>query len=95
MSKVVQRLFPFVKQIQSMLDALIQSSRIEKAFIFDLVSKIFIATDSNPTDILSHYEICSELIDVLIDVSCIYGDNSQSTFSSARFNNQTIMEDSG
>ena len=58
-----------------MLDILIQSSRIEKAFVFDLVSKIFIATDSNQTDILSHYEICSELIDVLIDVSCIYGDN--------------------
>ena len=41
-------------------------------FLFDVVSKIYIATDSNPVD-MKHYEICSELIDVLIDVSCIYG----------------------
>jgi Ras-related GTP-binding protein C/D len=75
LSKVVQSLFPFVSHITNMLDHLITSCKIEKSFIFDLVSKIFIATDSSPVDI-QHYEICSELIDVLIDVSCIYGDNS-------------------
>ena len=55
-----------------MLDSLIQNSKIEKVFLFDVISKIYIATDSNPVD-MKHYEICSELIDVLIDVSCIYG----------------------
>jgi Ras-related GTP-binding protein C/D len=48
---------------------------VEKAFIIDIISKIFIATDSNPVDI-THYEICSELIDVLIDMSCIYGNGN-------------------
>ena len=54
------------------MDSLIQNSKIEKAFLFDVISKIYIATDSNQVD-MKHYEICSELIDVLIDVSCIYG----------------------
>lgn len=72
LSKVVQKLFPFVEYIIAMLDSLHNSCGVEKAFIFDIISKIFIATDSSPVDI-AHYEICSELIDVLIDMSCIYG----------------------
>lgn len=55
-----------------MMDTLITRSKIEKAFLFDVISKIYIATDSKAVD-LAHYEICSELIDVLIDVTCIYG----------------------
>ena len=35
-------------------------------------TKIYIATDESPVNML-HYEICSELIDVLIDITCIYG----------------------
>ena len=54
------------------MDILINNSKIEKAFLFDVVSKIYIATDSNPVE-MKDYELCSELIDVLIDVSCIYG----------------------
>ena len=40
--------------------------------MFDVISKIYIASDSSPVN-MKHYEICSELIDVLIDVTCIYG----------------------
>lgn len=49
-----------------------QHSGIEKAFLFDVVSKIYIATDSSPVDMQS-YELCCDMIDVVIDVSCIYG----------------------
>jgi Ras-related GTP-binding protein C/D len=59
-----------------MMDQLINNSKIEKAFLFDVISKIYIATDSTPVE-MKHYEICSELIDVLIDVSCIYGIEEQ------------------
>jgi Ras-related GTP-binding protein C/D len=38
----------------------------------DVVSKIYLATDSNPVD-MQTYELCSDMIDVVIDVSCIYG----------------------
>ena len=43
-----------------------------QAFIFDVISKIFIATDSSPVDMQS-YELCADMIDVVIDISCIYG----------------------
>jgi len=59
-----------------MMDNLISNSKIEKAFLFDVISKIYIATDSNTVE-MKHYEICSELIDVLIDISCIYGIDKQ------------------
>lgn len=49
-----------------------KNSGIEKAFLFDVVSKIYIATDSSPVDMQS-YELCCDMIDVVIDVSCIYG----------------------
>lgn len=49
-----------------------QNSKIEKAFLFDVVSKIYIATDSSPVD-MQCYELCCDMIDVVIDMSCIYG----------------------
>jgi len=52
--------------------SILQSCGIEKAFLFDVVSKIYVATDSNPVD-MQTYELCSDMIDVVIDVSCIYG----------------------
>ena len=55
-----------------MMDTLISRSYIQKAFLFDVRTKIYIATDESPVNML-HYEICSELIDVLIDITCIYG----------------------
>jgi len=45
---------------------------MEKAFLFDVVSKIYFATDTQPVDI-SSYELCADMIDVVIDVSSIYG----------------------
>ena len=45
---------------------------MEKTFLFDVLSKIYIATDSSPVDV-QLYELCSDMIDVVVDVSCIYG----------------------
>lgn len=50
----------------------LQNSGIDKAYLFDTLTKIYIATDSSPVDMQS-YEICSDMIDVLIDIECIYG----------------------
>ncbi len=45
---------------------------IDKSYLLDVFTKLYIATDSNPVD--GHtYELCSDLVDVVIDVSCIYG----------------------
>lgn len=65
--------------------------------MFDVVSKIYIATDCSPVDMQS-YELCCDMIDVVIDLSCIYGlkgaggtafdDHSSSLI---KLNNNTIL----
>ena len=48
------------------------SCNIEKSYLVDVKTKLYIATDSNPSDVHT-YELCSDLVDVVIDVSYIYG----------------------
>jgi Ras-related GTP-binding protein C/D len=79
-SKVVQKLIKQLPTLENLLDVLNSKCGIEKSFLFDVVSKIYIATDSTPVDMRS-YEICSDIIDVVIDVSCIYGTGDEGTAS--------------
>lgn len=72
LSKVVQKITPQVGYLQNMLDVLMNHCRIDKVYVFDVITKLYIATDSTPVDLIS-YELCSDMIDVVIDVSCIYG----------------------
>ncbi|QDS77837.1 hypothetical protein FKW77_006299 [Venturia effusa] len=72
LSKVIQKLIPQLPTLEALLNSLCRNCHIEKAYLFDLVSKIYIATDTSPTDIGS-YEICSDYIDVIIDITEIYG----------------------
>ncbi|EGV93819.1 Ras-related GTP-binding protein D [Cricetulus griseus] len=71
-SKLVQKLIPQLPTLENLLNIFISNSGIEKAFLFDVVSKIYIATDSTPVD-MQTYELCCDMIDVVIDISCIYG----------------------
>jgi Ras-related GTP-binding protein C/D len=72
LSKVIQKLIPELPTLEALLNSLCRNCHIEKAYLFDLVSKIYIASDTSPTDIGS-YEICSDYIDVIIDITEIYG----------------------
>lgn len=71
-SKVIQKLIPELPTLEALLNSLCSNCRFEKAYLFDLVSKIYIATDTSPTD-LGSYEICSDYIDVILDITEIYG----------------------
>lgn len=71
-SKVIQKLIPELSTLEALLNSLCTSCRIEKAYLFDVLSKIYIATDTSPTDI-GTYELCSDFIDVVVDLSEIYG----------------------
>jgi Ras-related GTP-binding protein C/D len=70
-SKLVQKLIPNLPVLEQLLDNLINASKMEKVYLFDLVSKIYLASDSQPMD--DSYELCCDMIDVVIDVSVIYG----------------------
>jgi Ras-related GTP-binding protein C/D len=76
-SKVVQKLVPQLPTLNSLLDILIASCNIDKSYLVDVVTKLYIATDSNPVDVHT-YELCSDLVDVVIDVSFIYGTGTAS-----------------
>lgn len=60
--------------------------------MFDVISKIYIATDSSPVDSQS-YEICSDMIDVIIDISSIYGRAAIGAKSQAYLEDQEGHED--
>lgn len=42
-----------------------------KSFLFDIASKIYVATDSAPVDMAS-YELCCDMIDLTMEISDIY-----------------------
>ncbi|KAJ3118335.1 hypothetical protein HDU96_002492, partial [Phlyctochytrium bullatum] len=71
-SKVIQKLIVQLPTLENLLNILCSNSGIEKAFLFDTFSKIYIATDSSPVDMQS-YELCSDMIDVAMDFTVIYG----------------------
>ncbi|KAI9808108.1 MAG: GTP-binding protein gtr2 [Sarcosagium campestre] len=71
-SKVCQKLIPQLPTLEGILNLLCANCRMEKAYLFDVLSKIYIATDTSPVDMAS-YEVCSDYIDVIVDISEIYG----------------------
>ncbi|KAI9253951.1 Gtr1/RagA G protein conserved region-domain-containing protein [Phascolomyces articulosus] len=71
-SKIIQKLIRELPTLENLLNVLCQNSGIDKAYLFDTLTKIYIATDSSPVDMQS-YELCSDMIDVIIDIECIYG----------------------
>ncbi|KAG7131450.1 GTP-binding protein gtr2 like [Verticillium longisporum] len=71
-SKVIQKLIPQLGTLEAMLTNLCRTCRFEKAYLFDVLSKIYIATDSAAAD-MAAYEICSDYIDVIIDITDVYG----------------------
>ncbi|OAQ28515.1 ras-related GTP-binding protein C-like protein [Linnemannia elongata AG-77] len=95
-SKVIQKLIPQLPTLENLLNILCANSGIEKAFLFDVISKIYIATDSSPVDSQS-YEICSDMIDVIIDISSIYGraaigaKRNHEAFSVIKMGNGTVL----
>ncbi|KAI9297458.1 ras-related GTP binding C [Neoconidiobolus thromboides FSU 785] len=70
-SKVIQKMIRQLPTLENLLNILCSNSGIEKAYLFDITSKIYLATDSSPVDMQS-YEICSDMIDVVIDLTSIY-----------------------
>jgi len=72
LSRVVQRLIPQLPTLENLLNVLVSTCSMEKAYLFDVVSKLYVSTDSSPVDMQS-VELCSDMIDVVLDVSGIYG----------------------
>lgn len=74
-SKIFQKIMPQNGLLSSLLDNLSTSCRFEKAYLFDVYNKIYLAIDSSPME-EQFYEICSDMIDVVLDMSGIYGETN-------------------
>ena len=71
-SKVIQRLIPQLDTLENLLNMLVDKCGMEKAYLFDILSKIYVASDTRPVD-MHVYELCSDYIDVIVDISDLYG----------------------
>jgi len=58
--------------LETMLNHLVESCDMEKAYIFDISSKIYLATDATPTNSPT-FGLCSDVIEMVIDITSIYG----------------------
>jgi Ras-related GTP-binding protein C/D len=72
-SQIVQTLFEEHTVLEDLLNVLVEKCDMDKAFLFDVASKIYIA--ENPPALVDSdkYELSADMIDVVIDVLCIYG----------------------
>lgn len=80
-SRIAQKLVPKLGALTQMLDIFCARSGVEKVFLFDANSKIYLATDSSPVDVET-YQICSDFIDVSIDLANLYSKSESSSQSS-------------
>lgn len=71
-SKLVQKILPCTTYICKLLNRLANCCKIDKIFIFDISTKLFIAHNDEILLEAVKYEICSEMIDIYIDISALY-----------------------
>jgi len=71
LSSVIQKLIPELDVLQNLLNTLINNSGMTKAYLFDILSKIYVASDTRPVD-SDIYEICANYIDLTVDFTDLY-----------------------
>ena len=72
LSKVLQVLNPHLATFEAMLSTIAASCKFQKLYLFDVMSKLYIASDTSPVD-MAGYTLCSDYIDTIVDLSEIYG----------------------
>jgi len=93
LSRVVQRLIPQLPTLENLLNILVGTCSMEKAYLFDVVSKLYIGTDPGPVDMQS-VELCSDMIDVVLDVSGIYGLGPSAGVGNGNGNGSAVIRNS-
>lgn len=74
MSKIISASFTKKQPIfQRLLNDICSICNFDKVFLMEIMTKIYICTDSNPVD-KDQFQICTDLIDVYVDFSYIYSD---------------------
>jgi len=66
LSDVVQRLVTELPALENLLNVLVRTCSMEKAYLFDVATKLYISTDSSPVD-MKILELCPDIIDAAFD----------------------------
>jgi len=83
-SLVMQKLIPNQAVIVELLDALVESCKMEKAFLFDSQTRLYLATDHNPVDHQT-LSLCADSIDLAQGFQSVYGSGEdKDTFETDR-----------
>ena len=71
-SKIIHRLVPQLPTLENLLNILVNNTGMEKAYLFDVLSKIYIGSDTRPSGSSALYEMGSDFVDVIVDMSELY-----------------------
>ncbi|KAI4177311.1 MAG: hypothetical protein LQ348_005828 [Seirophora lacunosa] len=83
-SKVIQGLVPQLPTYEALLNTVAATCRFQKVYIIDVMSKVYIASDSSPAD-TDAYELCCDYVNAIMDLSDMYGwDRKQQQAPDAR-----------
>jgi Ras-related GTP-binding protein C/D len=70
---------------------LCSNSGIEKTFLFESNTKLYISTDSSPVDMHS-YELCSDTLDLVFDMAVLYSKkNNGDSCAVIKLNNGMVV----
>ena len=64
----MQKMIPCSPQLCRMLTHFASNCKVEKVYLFDLITKLHIATNDEKIVEPIKYEVCSELQDIFIDI---------------------------
>ena len=70
-SKVIHKLVTPLPTLEALLNTTAASCKFDKVYLFDVLSKIYIASDTSPND-MATYEICSDYMDLIADTTSLY-----------------------
>jgi len=82
-SKVVHKLIDSLPYIEDLLNVFCGNSQATKAFLFDVKSRLYVATDASPVDASTH-SLCSDFLLTLNSFGPLYKSVQASTFEERR-----------
>ena len=85
----MQKLLPQLPTLENLLNMLCSNSGIDKVFLVDNHTKIYVATDSSPIDMQTYHQ-CIDAVDVITDLVSVYSQKGQQ-MSVIRMNNGSVL----
>ncbi|KAJ2158860.1 hypothetical protein GGF46_003443, partial [Coemansia sp. RSA 552] len=70
LSRVIQNLVPNSHSLETILNSFLSKSSLDKVFLFDIASKMYLARDSTPTDAMQYVFAC-ETIDAVDNLTLL------------------------